>query len=407
MTLRFRLLLYFLVLAALLIALTIWMMQTQTANLEFVPNTDTAAQVLQPPQVPQVTVSPTLPSAAVRTTPAPSSNPKTSNLDVVPAVPEPRLEPVPIAAKTLTLAQLQTTREPNLLRYSAGQLEPLEVGRLNQQSIWLWAVALFSLALFLGGLGIRRTLLPLERFASQIATRSAGRLERLEPSELPELKPAVVAVNSLIEDLRQSLERAKLQEQVAKRFAFNASHELRNPLTAARNYLEVLERYPNEPEALHQALVAVQRTEKILDSLLTLARLEGRGKARGQQVVLRDFLEANFELPIVGDAVVYAERDLLELALDNLYKNAQTHGGAAKQFVLEQNEALCWIWLEDSGTGFLPSLLPEAFLPFVKQGHGTGLGLAIVAAVAEIHGGKVKAENLAQGGARVGLGLPR
>jgi signal transduction histidine kinase len=398
MTLRTRLLAYFLALAALLIALTIWMMLTQTANLEFVPN-----------PLPQAADLPVANSSAIPLA-TPTTPTQRTNLDVPPAVPLPKLEPVPIAPKTITLAQLQTKRQPNLLRYSAGTLEPVEVGQFNQQSIWLWAVVLMALALMLGGFGIRRTLLPLESFANQIATRSAGRLERLEPSELPELKPAVSAVNGLIEELRQSLERAKLQEQSAKRFAFNASHELRNPLTAAKNYLEILERHPTEPNAIRHAIQAVQRTEKMLDSLLTLARLEGRGQVQGQPVVLRDFLEANFELPVVdksgGTTTIYAERDLLELALENLCKNAQTHGGGAMQFVIVQDANLVWIWLEDSGTGFLPSLLPQVFLPFVKRGQGTGLGLAIVAAVAEIHAGAVKAENLETGGARVGIALP-
>jgi signal transduction histidine kinase len=398
MTLRTRLLAYFLALAALLIALTIWMMLTQTANLEFVPNpvpTTTDSSVANASAVPLI---------------VPSTPKQLPKLEVPPAVPLPKLEPVPVSPKTITLSQLQTKRQPNLLRYSAGTLEPVEVGQLNQQSIWLWAVGLMSLALMLGGVGIRRTLLPLESFANQIATRNAGRLERLEPSDLPELKPAVSAVNGLIEDLRQSLERAKLQEQSAKRFAFNASHELRNPLTAAKNYLEILERYPSEPQAISQALQAVQRTEKMLDSLLTLARLEGRGHVQGQPVVLQDFLEANFDLPVLdktdGKTTLNAERDLLELALENLCKNAQIHGGGGKRFVLEQNADLLWIWLEDAGTGFLPSLLPQVFLPFVKRGQGTGLGLAIVAAVAEIHAGAVKAENLLEGGARVGIGIP-
>jgi signal transduction histidine kinase len=400
-SLRHRLLAYFLALAALLIALTIWMMLTQTANLEFVPNL-----APQSPTTNLSAIAPDATSPAVTSRPAMSSNP---SLDVPPAVPQPKLEPVTIAPKAITLAQLQTKRQPSLLRYRAGTLEPVEVGQFNQQSIWLWAVALMSLALMLAGFGIRRTLLPLETFANQIASRNVRRLERLEPSDLPELKPAVFAVNGLIEDLRQSLERAKLQEQTAKRFAFNASHELRNPLTAAKNYLEILERHPSEPQAIRQALQAVQRTEKMLDSLLTLARLEGRGQVQGQPVVLQDFLEANFELPVLNtsaNATVKAERDLLELALENLVKNAHAHAGGAKRFVIESQNNLLWIWLEDAGTGFLPSLLPEVFLPFVKRGQGTGLGLAIVAAVAQIHGGAVKAENLPNIGARVGIALP-
>ena len=385
MTLRLRLLLWLAPLAVLLVAFSIWIALHQSLPLE-----------VQNPPANQKTVPDTARAAA-----------PSLDLNIQPAVPTPKTVPLEFSPRSITLSQLQTRREPALLRFSAGQLEEVRAtDLLNQSTIWLWAVLLLSAALLFGSVGVRRSLVPLDRFAAEIASRNSNQLEALANPPLPELKPAVTALNGLLEDLRLSLRRARLQEQSAKRFAFNASHELRNPLTTARNYLEILERHPAEPHAATQALEAIRRTEQMLDSLLTLARLEGHGTVTGQTITLHDFLEANFELPVVGQAAITAERDLLELAIDNLVKNATDHGGGAHQFVLEQRDHLTWIWLEDAGTGFAPSLLPEVFEPFVKRGHGTGLGLAIVAAVADVHGGAVKAENLAFGGARVGIGLP-
>jgi signal transduction histidine kinase len=412
MTLRLRLLLWLAPLAALLVGFMVWFALRQTASLEFVKVTSTS-QIQTPVETPKKPVADLAkPTAPVSSNPNPfvsNSSSPAAKISAEPAVPTPKSTVVQPPTREITLAQLQTRREPALLRFSAGQLEEVRASDgftiTNQSTIWLWAILLLSTALLFGSVGVRRSLIPLERFAADIASRNANQLEAIANPPLPELKPAVHAFNGLLEDLRTSLSRARLQEQSAKRFAYNASHELRNPLTAARNYLEVLERHPNEPLAVAQALEAVRRTERVLGSLLTLARLEGRGQVTGQTVALKDFLEANFELPVEGNANIIADRDLLELAIENLVKNADDHGGGATRFVLESNRQQTWIWLEDTGIGFAPDLLPTVFEPFVKRGHGTGLGLAIVAAIADVHGGQTRAENLAKG-ARVGIGFP-
>ena len=294
-----------------------------------------------------------------------------------------------------------------ILSYQQGQLEVLENTPATPSSTpWVWGGVLLAGAWLVGAWGIRRSLTPLYDLAAEIARRNPKRLDALEPPPLPELRPAVTALNALLEELRETLSRLELQEQSAKRFAYNASHELRNPLTAARNYLEVLERHPGERDAVSKALEAVTRTEKVLSSLLTLARLEGRGHVRGERVDLRSFLEANFELPVLGDATVWAERDLLELAMDNIVKNADEHAGGITQARIEPTPSGVWIWLEDHGSGFPKDVLERAFEPFVKGGSSTGLGLAIVDAVAKAHGGEARAENQPSRGARVGLRLP-
>jgi two-component system sensor histidine kinase TctE len=317
-----------------------------------------------------------------------------------------------VSALQQQLEGLKDRQEPVLLRYTNGKLEVLESPSAAPAGpTWLWAGVLLAGAWLAGAWGIRRSLGPLYTLAAEIARRGPTRLDALEPPPLPELRPAVTALNKLLEELRGTLSRLALQEQSARRFAYNASHELRNPLTAARNYLEVLTRHPNEREAGIKALEAVQRTEKVLGSLLTLARLEGRGRVRGEAVDARSFLEANFELRVVGDATVWAERDLLELAVDNIVKNAEDHASGVHQARIETTPSGVWFWFEDDGPGFVPEVMAHAFEPFVRGGpnnggSSTGLGLAIVDAVARAHGGEVRAENRAEGGARVGLRLP-
>jgi nitrogen fixation/metabolism regulation signal transduction histidine kinase len=65
------------------------------------------------------------------------------------------------------------------------------------------------------------------------------------------------------------------------------------------------------------------------------------------------------------------------------------------------------VTVEDNGPGFQRELLGQVFDPYVTtKARGTGLGLAIVRKIVEEHGGYVEADNRAEGGARVRIGLP-
>jgi len=69
------------------------------------------------------------------------------------------------------------------------------------------------------------------------------------------------------------------------------------------------------------------------------------------------------------------------------------------------------VWLEDDGPGLPPGKEEEIFKKF-ERGHkesatpGVGLGLAICRAIIEAHGGTIRAENRAGGGARFLFELP-
>lgn len=283
-----------------------------------------------------------------------------------------------------------------------------EVAALPQRLFQLYAVlglGLLLVAAAVGGWGLSLSLRPLEQLSQEIAKRNPDYLEPLPTPNLPELNKPVASLNALIHELSHAIQRMKQQESSAKRFAYGASHELRNPLAALKGYLEVLRRHPNEERAIRGAWREALRMESLLSGLLTLARLEGRGRAEGQPLDLAAFVQQHSEVEAQGIGTVLAEPELLLLALENLLKNAAKYGVPPIEVHLQTEGDGVWLWVHDHGPGFAASMLPRAFEPFVKLSDGTGLGLAIVAAVAQVHGGKVLAQNLSQG-AKVGLWLP-
>ena len=295
---------------------------------------------------------------------------------------------------------------------AVGLAVPLpEVSALPRRllTLYLWVGgALGLLAFAVGAWGLSRSLRPLERVAQDLARRGPENLEPLPPPGLLEARPAVSAINDLMRELGVAFERLKVQEQSAKRFAYGASHELRNPLAALKGYLEVLQRRPDELRALNGAAREAGRREALLEGLLTLARLEGRGRVEGVPLELADFLRERFGGQAEGTATVQADPALLRVALENLLGNARKHGGGVERVALEPEGGGVWLWVYDTGPGFGADVLGRAFEPFVKRSdsEGVGLGLALLGAIAGAMGGKAEAENRPQGGARVGLWLP-
>lgn len=288
----------------------------------------------------------------------------------------------------------------------------LEVAALPQRLLGIYLSvggALALLAFGVGAWGLSRSLRPLEQVSQELARRNPEHLEPLTTPHLPEARPAVQAMNALMAELETALHQLKAQEQTAKRFAYGASHELRNPLAALRGYLEVLVRRPGEVRAVDGAIKQTERMQALLEGLLTLARLEGKGRVEGQSVDLGEWLAAHFShVQREGQGHAQADPKMLMVAVENLIANAQRHAGIVEKISLETETGGVWLWVMDQGPGFPPGLLEGAFEAFVKRdsSDGVGLGLALVAAVAQVMGGKFRAENRAGGGARVGIWLP-
>jgi signal transduction histidine kinase len=210
------------------------------------------------------------------------------------------------------------------------------------------------------------------------------------------------------------------------------SHEMRSPLARMRVALDLIEVDPALAQAsLARIAAEADRLESLASSVLGYARLEQETRLRRTQSVDLVVVAANaisdvrFELRLPPEAFVLSappvlavEGDalLLQQAVENLLRNAASHGRSARPVAVSiQAEPEVRLRVCDHGSGVVPADVGRLFMPFTRLGNlesdagsatGNGLGLAIVAQIAKLHGGSVRAENATEGGLSVELILP-
>ena len=230
-----------------------------------------------------------------------------------------------------------------------------------------------------------------------------------------------------ISDLRRA-------DQVRRDFVANVSHELRTPLTAIRGYVEALLDDPQDADQTRHFLEIVARQaarmERLVTDLLRLARLDAKQEPletascdieRTFRTVVADLAPSiggkaqRVTIALAPDAAtVQADPAKLHDIIRNLVENAVNYSPEHASVQLEAHRRNAWveIMVSDSGPGIPPADLTRVFERFYRvdkaraRPGGTGLGLAIVRHLVELHGGTVKAENGAQGGARFTVTLP-
>jgi signal transduction histidine kinase len=277
---------------------------------------------------------------------------------------------------------------------------------------------LVPLAIWLGLWMGLRPLRALSRSVSGPLTRTP----RLTRDDLPaELVPLTTALDTLVSDLRGTLERER-------RFTADAAHELRNPLAVLRLELDlagVATDATARADHLQRARTGLQRMERLVAQLLTLARvenLESLGDAgplqlesvasqvvseAGERAVARGI---SLGLDVRGDSWVQGSDGLLAVALHNLVDNAIRHARDNGEISvgIERRDGSVELVVDDDGPGFPDTArLGERFhRPEGSIGVGTGLGLSIVEAIVALHQGRIELDRSPAGGARVRLSLP-
>lgn len=132
-----------------------------------------------------------------------------------------------------------------------------------------------------------------------------------------------------------------------------------------------------------------------------LTRLDERLRGRDVRVVLPD------ELPLL-----HVDPVLLEQLLVNLLENAVKHtpAGTAVEVRGRVDDGHVSLAVRDFGPGLAAGDTERVFDKFYRgwgvASPGAGLGLAICRAIAEVHGGTLRADNHSAGGAVFTLSLP-
>jgi signal transduction histidine kinase len=232
----------------------------------------------------------------------------------------------------------------------------------------------------------------------------------------PELRRLANSFNVMADSMHAS------QEQ-QRAFVAQASHQLRNPLTALRLRVENLEEFVKDPRGLHELHFAVEEADRfgeILDGLLRMARAEAAEAERkpvdvSAVVVHRvDAWRTAYEAEDVRlttrvpDGVrALSLPDCLDHALDTLLDNALKFGdgtpvdvsvtsvpdgGGARE---GQGDGVVEVTVRDGGSGLTAEELAQAGGRFWRSTRhqnvrGTGLGLALTRMVVEAGGGELR-----------------
>lgn len=207
--------------------------------------------------------------------------------------------------------------------------------------------------------------------------------------------------------------------QTAQDFAANAAHELRTPLTAMRADLDTLRIHDLPEDERAEVVNDLARAQRRVEAIITaLGQLASGQLARDEDRELIDVAElldrvarenARGTVDVVVEAddpgTVWGWPDGLRLAVDNLVRNAVTHGGATRVVLTASRRGgYLTVVVDDDGCG-LPAEEHERVLGRFQRGStavsgGSGLGLALVAQQAALHGGGIELAESPSGGLR-------
>jgi two-component system OmpR family sensor kinase len=290
---------------------------------------------------------------------------------------------------------------------------------------------------------IRRGLLPLERIAASAERIAGGDLAHRAgvPHDGTEVGRLGTAFDTMLDRIQgafteqqAALEAKELSEDRLRRFAADASHELRTPITSIRGYADLYRAGGlADPAALQVAMDRIgtesRRMGTLVDELLLLARLDqGRPLRRDRVDLSRICSDAAADLRAVDPArpvvaavdpgvVVAGDEDRLRQVVGNLLGNVRVHApaGSPVEVVLRAlaPDGGAELLVVDHGPGIPPEHAARIFDRFYRadagrsrESGGTGLGLAIVAAIVASHGGRIWHEPTPGGGATFGVWLP-
>ena len=243
-------------------------------------------------------------------------------------------------------------------------------------------------------------------------------------SGVTEVETLTESINSMLARLEASSEETRKALDATRRFAGDAGHELRTPMTSLRANIGTMRRNPDIDAADYEAALEQMdldsaRMMRMLGTLQTLARGDAAAALPKQRVELTG---------LVGSAVGAARSrhpditwkldspaaeiemsgwaDGLMSMLDNLLENAARHGsrGGEVTTTLSASQGRIELMVDDDGPGIEPDRREQLFERFERGDsggrEGTGLGLSLVRQQARLHGGDAVAEESPAGGAR-------
>jgi len=196
----------------------------------------------------------------------------------------------------------------------------------------------------------------------------------------------------------------------------NASHELRSPLARLRMAVDL--HGEGVTDQRQEIVTNLKEIDELVEEILLASRLDHVGKLeKTERLDLTALVAeecARHGVEAAGQVTeVNGDAKLLRRLVRNLLLNAGRHGRPPVEAEVQADGKLVRLSVRDHGDGLPKGEETRVFEAFYRPSGrseasgGWGLGLALVKQIAELHGGNVRYEAPADGGARFVIELPR
>lgn len=304
----------------------------------------------------------------------------------------------------------------------------------SRQALLVAGSVAIVLAIIMGLVMGKRLSTPITNLTETTRIMSSGNLSvRASLQSNDEIGELAKQFNQMAEQLQTSFEQIEAERDTLTRFIADAAHELRTPITALKNFNELLQGVAENDEGariefLEESQVQLNRLTWITNNLLDLSRLEsGLADLEIEQHDVNGLIEnaatpfgviseekgLDLSIKITSPPIfISCDQSWMETAISNLLDNAIkfTPTGGHIEIGSQQIENEVHIWLKDTGRGIPGEELPFIFDRFYRvrgsQEKGSGLGLSIVQSVVKAHGGSVFVESVLNEGSTFTINLP-
>jgi signal transduction histidine kinase len=293
-------------------------------------------------------------------------------------------------------------------------------------SLAISGIVALGFALLVAALLARTITRPLRDLVAGVRRFAGGdygtRVPLAGPSEVAEMGTA-------FNEMASEIQRARGSEQA---FLADISHELRTPLTSIQGFAQAIVEGEARGDAVsHVAQIIhreARRLVRMVEGLLQVARLEsGTQSIAREDVAPARILEsavaalevqardAGVTFDVAGtDALptLHGDPDKLAQLFLNVLDNAVKHSprGTTIHIHGSRDNGAVLVRVRDAGSGLPQGAQTRLFQRFYRgdnaQRDGAGLGLAIAQAIAQAHGGSIRASNVDGGGAEFAVRLP-
>ena len=241
-------------------------------------------------------------------------------------------------------------------------------------------------------------------------------------------------IGQLTSTFNKMLERLETSFNAQKRFVSNASHELRNPLTAINGQIDVALMKDREKAEYKKTLQVISKDIKNLktltNNLLELANndetfLQHFEEVRIDEILwnIRDEMSklkpeytvlVNYEKPTDSEKYLICKGDekLLKTAFLNIIDNAcKFSNNKSVEIKITPEKTNIILFFTDKGIGMPEAYLQHVFEPFYRGNNtmgipGNGIGLSLVQRIIKLHSGKIFIRSKLNEGTTVELVIP-